>query len=45
MVPIVSVLMIVHFLEVSVWALTYLFVDATPAGHDVLYFALDRLQR
>jgi hypothetical protein len=39
MVPIVSVLMIVHFLEVSVWALTYLFVDATPAGHDVLYFA------
>ena len=39
MVPIVSVLMIVHFLEVSVWALTYLFVDATPAGRDVLYFA------
>ena len=39
MVPIVSVLMIVHFLEVSVWALTYLFVDATPLGHDVLYFA------
>jgi hypothetical protein len=39
MVPIVSALMIVHFLEVFVWALAYLFVDATPAGHDVLYFA------
>jgi len=39
MVPIVAVLMAVHFLEVSVWALTYLYANATPAGHDDLYFA------
>jgi hypothetical protein len=44
LVPIVSVLMVIHFLEVSVWALTYLFVDATPAGHDVLYFAFVNLR-
>jgi hypothetical protein len=39
MVPIISALMVIHVLEVSVWALTYLFLDATLAGHDVLYFA------
>jgi hypothetical protein len=39
MVSIVSVLMVIHLREVSVWALSYLFVDATPAGSDVLYFA------
>jgi hypothetical protein len=39
MVPTVSLLMIIHILEVAVWALTYLFVNATPAGNDVLYFA------
>ena len=39
MVPIISALMVIHVLEVSLWALTYLFLDVTPAGHDVLYFA------
>jgi hypothetical protein len=39
MVPIISVLMVIHVLEVSVWALAYLLLNATPAGHDVLYFA------
>jgi hypothetical protein len=31
--------MVVHFIEVAVWALIYLSVNATPTGHDVLYFA------
>ena len=39
MVPIISALMVIHVLEVSVWALAYLLLNATPAGHDVLYFA------
>jgi hypothetical protein len=37
LIPIVSVLMAKHFPEVSVWTLIYLFVDATPAGHDALF--------
>jgi hypothetical protein len=39
MVPVVSALMMVHFLEVFVWALAYLLAGATPAGQDFLYFA------
>jgi hypothetical protein len=39
MVPTVLVLMIVHFFEVSIWALAYLVVDAAPVGADRLDFA------
>jgi hypothetical protein len=39
MIPTVSVLMFMHILEVAVWAVTYWFVNATPTGSDVLYFA------
>jgi Ion channel len=35
----VPVLMAAHFLEVMVWALTYIIVDAAPAGADPVYFA------
>jgi len=39
MIPTVSVLMVTHALEVIVWSLAYLMVDAAPAGADLVYFA------
>lgn len=39
MVGTVVILMFAHMIEVAVWALIYAFVDAAPAGADVLYFA------
>jgi hypothetical protein len=35
----VSVLMAAHVVEVIVWALSYLIVDAAPAGANLVYFA------
>jgi hypothetical protein len=39
MIPTVSVLMATHTLEVLVWSLAYLVVDAAPADADRVYFA------
>jgi hypothetical protein len=39
MIPIVSLLMATHALEVAVWSLAYLIVDAAPAGARLVYFA------
>jgi hypothetical protein len=39
MIPIVSLLMATHALEVAVWAWAYLIVDAAPAGTRLVYFA------
>ena len=39
MIPIVSVLMATHALEVVVWSWAYSIVDAAPAGADLVYFA------
>ena len=39
MIPTVSVLMATHALEVLVWSLAYLVVDAAPADADRVYFA------
>jgi hypothetical protein len=39
MIPVVSVLMIAHAVEVIVWSLLYWTVEAAPAGTDLLYFA------
>ena len=39
MIATVSVLMLAHIAEVSVWALAYALVDAAPSGADVLDFA------
>ena len=39
MIPTVSVLMATHVLEVFVWSLAYLVVDAAPAGTNLVYFA------
>jgi hypothetical protein len=39
MIPTVSVLMVAHGLEVMVWSLAYLIVDAAPAGANLVYFA------
>lgn len=39
MIPIVSVLMATHTLEVIVWAWAYAIVGAAPAGTDLVYFA------
>jgi hypothetical protein len=39
MIPTVSVLMATHALEVMVWSLAYLVVDAAPADADRVYFA------
>lgn len=39
MIATVSVLMAAHALEVTVWALAYLIVDAAPAGSGLMYFA------
>jgi len=35
----VSVLMIAHVCEVTVWSVAYAIVDAAPAGTDLVYFA------
>jgi hypothetical protein len=39
MIPTVSVLMVTHALEVIVWSLAYLIVDAAPADANLVYFA------
>jgi len=39
MVPTVSVLMLVHVLEVVVWSLAYSLVDAAPPSANLVYFA------
>ena len=39
MIPIVSVLMGTHALEVVVWSWAYSIVDAAPAGANLVYFA------
>ena len=39
MIPIVSVLMGTHALEVVVWSWAYSMVDAVPAGANLVYFA------
>src|SRR5262249_4761756 len=39
MIPTVSVLLVAHAVEVVVWSLAYLMVDAAPAGADLVYFA------
>ena len=39
MVPIVSILMATHTLEVIVWSFAYGLVDAAPEGTDLVYFA------
>jgi len=39
MIPTVSVLMMTHTLEVTVWALAYFLVGAAPEGTDRIYFA------
>ena len=39
MIPIVSLLMATHALEVIVWAAAYALADAAPAGADLVYFA------
>lgn len=39
MIAVVLVLMGAHVAEVVVWSLVYGFVDATPPGSDLLYFA------
>ena len=39
MIATLSVLMAAHVLEVFVWSLAYLIVDAAPAGTNLVYFA------
>jgi hypothetical protein len=39
MIPIVSLLMATHTVEVMVWALAYLLVDAAPENAQLVYFA------
>jgi len=39
MIPVVTVLMLAHTLEVVVWSLGYSAVDAAPAGANLVYFA------
>jgi hypothetical protein len=39
MIPVVSVLMITHVLEVFIWASAYALVDAAPADANLVYFA------
>src|SRR6476659_9150480 len=39
MIPIVSLLMATHTLEMIVWAAAYALADAAPAGADLVYFA------
>src|SRR4249919_2962778 len=39
MISTLSILMAAHVLEVFVWSLAYLIMDAAPAGTDLVYFA------
>lgn len=39
MVPTVSILMVAHVVEVMIWALVYLIVEATPKNAGHIYFA------
>lgn len=39
MIAAVTVLMVAHFAETMVWALTYAILDVTPEGADLVYFA------
>jgi hypothetical protein len=39
MIATVMILMAAHTLEVMVWALIYAFIDAAPAGANLVYFA------
>ena len=39
MIPTVSILMVMHALEVIVWSLAYSIVDAAPADANLVYFA------
>lgn len=39
MIAAVTVLMVAHFAETMVWALTYAMLDVTPEGADRVYFA------
>lgn len=39
MVATAAVLMLAHTLEILVWSLAYLILDAAPAGSNLLYFA------
>jgi hypothetical protein len=39
MIPTVSVFMLTHALEVTVWAFAYWMTDAVPAGTNLVYFA------
>jgi hypothetical protein len=39
MVTAVSLLMVAHFAEILVWALSYAIVGAAPEGADLVYFA------
>lgn len=39
MIAAVTVLMVAHFAETMVWALTYAMLDVTPEGADLVYFA------
>ncbi len=39
MIAAVTVLMIAHFAETMVWALTYAMLNVTPEGADLVYFA------
>jgi hypothetical protein len=39
MVVAVGVLLVAHFVEVTVWALAYSILEVAPPGTDVLYFA------
>lgn len=39
MIPIVSILMATHAIEIAVWALAYSVVDAVPGGARLMYFA------
>lgn len=39
MIAAVTVLMVAHFAETMVWALTYAMLNVTPEGADLVYFA------
>ena len=39
MIAAVSMLMLAHLAEITVWSISYSLVDAAPEGSDVMYFA------
>lgn len=39
MIAAVSVLMVAHYVEIAVWALSYRLLEVAPTGKDALYFA------